>query len=197
MSRMLLSAGRYIQGAGAVREIGIHAARLGGSALLIGGKTALSLCGPDIEASLAGQGISSRQELFRGVSSRQEISRLAAIAAESGADIVIALGGGAAIDAGKAVAYEMKAPVIVVPTTVASDAPCSSGERPPSPSAAPTLRQALPNKGFPAAVNSSAESHRGRRYRVWRRLPPRTGPISSLPWVAAQQSMRARPWRTR
>ena len=84
MSRMLLSTGRYIQGAGAVREIGIHAARLGRSALMIGGKTALSLCGPDIEASLAEQGIPSRQELFSGVSSRKEIGRLAATAAESG-----------------------------------------------------------------------------------------------------------------
>jgi glycerol dehydrogenase len=126
MSRMLLSTGRYIQGAGAVREIGIHAARLGRSALLIGGKTALSLCGPDIKISLAEKGISSRQELFCGTSSRQEIARLATSAAESGADIVIAVGGGAAIDAGKAVAYELKAPVIVVPTTVASDAPCSA-----------------------------------------------------------------------
>ena len=126
MSRMLLSTGRYIQGAGAVREIGIHAARLGGSALLIGGKTALSLCGSDIETSLDEQGISSRRELFHGISSRQEITRLATIAAESGADLVIAVGGGSAIDAGKAVAHEMKAPVIIVPTTVASDAPCSA-----------------------------------------------------------------------
>jgi glycerol dehydrogenase len=123
---MLLSAGRYIQGFGVVREIGIHAARLGRSALLIGGKTALSLCGPDIEASLAEQGIPNRRELFGGVSSRREIARLATAANESGADIVIIVGGGAAIDAGKAVAFELKAPVIVVPTTVASDAPCSA-----------------------------------------------------------------------
>lgn len=126
MSRMLLAAGRYIQGAGAVREIGVHAARLGGNALLIGGKTALSLCGPDIEASLTKEGLSCRQECFRGVSSRLEIDRLAAIATGSGADLVIALGGGAAIDAGKAVAYKLKVPVVVVPTTAASDAPCSA-----------------------------------------------------------------------
>lgn len=126
MSRMLLAAGRYIQGAGAVREIGTHAARLGKSGLLIGGKTALSLCGPDIAASLDEKGLSLRQELFGGVSSRKEITRLAGIASQSGADFVIALGGGSAIDAGKAVAYEMRAPVIVVPTTVASDAPCSA-----------------------------------------------------------------------
>lgn len=126
MSRMLLSAGRYIQGPGAVGEIGTHAKRLGNSALLIGGKTALALCGKAIEESLAAEGISSRRELFQGVSSRNEINRLVAAGGESRADFVIALGGGSALDAGKAVAFELKAPVIVVPTTVASDAPCSA-----------------------------------------------------------------------
>jgi len=126
MSRMLLSPGRYIQGAGAIREIGTHAARVGSSGLVIGGKTALSLCGADIQASLAEQGIGCHQECFQGVSSRAEISRLAAIAASHGADFIVALGGGASIDAGKAVSHAMNVPVIVVPTTVATDGPCSA-----------------------------------------------------------------------
>jgi glycerol dehydrogenase len=126
MSRMLCSPGRYIQGAGAIREIGLHAARLGRSALLVGGKTALALCGPDISASLEAERIACHQECFRGVSTRKEISRLADIAAARQADFIIALGGGAAIDAGKAVSHELKVPVIVVPTIVATDAPCSA-----------------------------------------------------------------------
>lgn len=126
MTRILLSPGRYIQGAGAVKEIGAHAARLGDSALAIGGKTALSICGADIETSLGEKGIACRRELFRGVSSRQEIGRLAEIAASHKANIIIALGGGASIDAGKAVSHEMNLPVIVVPTTAATDAPCSA-----------------------------------------------------------------------
>jgi glycerol dehydrogenase len=40
--------------------------------------------------------------------------------------VIISLGGGASIDAGKAVARELKSPVIVVPTVVATDAPCSA-----------------------------------------------------------------------
>ena len=115
MSRMLLSPGRYVQGAGAIKEIGLHASRIGTCALVIGGKTALSLCGPDILASLAEKGIPCHQECFQGVSSQLEIRRLTGIAAANRVDIIIALGGGAAIDAGKAVSHEMKLPVIVVP----------------------------------------------------------------------------------
>ena len=126
MSRILLSTSRYIQGAGCIRETGVHAARLGKSALVIGGGTALSLCGEVIKTSLAENGIACHHEQFRGVSSRQEISRLAGIAASHGTDMIIALGGGAAIDAGKAVSHELNLPVIVIPTTVATDAPCSA-----------------------------------------------------------------------
>ena len=126
MSRMLLAPGRYVQGVGAIKEIGLHTARIGTSALVIGGKTALSLCGPDILASCAEQGIPCHQECFQGVSSRQEIRRLTEIAAANRADIIIALGGGASIDAGKAVSHEMKVPVIVVPTVISTDAPCSA-----------------------------------------------------------------------
>jgi glycerol dehydrogenase len=126
MSRMLLSPGRYVQGAGAIKEIGIHAERIGTCALVIGGKTALSLCGQDIQDSLAEKGIVCHQECFQGVSSYAEIRRLTGIAAANRVDIIIALGGGASIDAGKAVSHEMNVPVIVVPTVVSTDAPCSA-----------------------------------------------------------------------
>jgi len=126
MSRMLFSPSRYIQGAGTIGEIGVHAARLGSSALLVGGKTALALCGPDIVASLAEHQIVCHQECFRGISSSKEIDRLAEIAVAHRVDFIIALGGGASIDAGKAVSHVLKTPVIVVPTIVATDAPCSA-----------------------------------------------------------------------
>lgn len=47
----------------------------------------------------------SCRESFRGVSSGGEIARLADRGRAFGADLVVALGGGAAIDAGKAVSH--------------------------------------------------------------------------------------------
>lgn len=126
MSRMLLAPGRYIQGVGAINEIGLHAAKLGSMALLTGGKRALSFCDQAIQASLQKNGISCHQENFMGECSDNEINRLIKIGKENGADLVISAGGGKVIDTGKAVAYEMKVPVIIVPTIAATDAPCSA-----------------------------------------------------------------------
>lgn len=119
---MLLAAGRYVQGAGAISEIGLHTSRLGSCALVIGGKTALTLCGTDIQGSCAEHGIPCHLECFQGISSQLEIRRLAGIAAANRIDIIIALGGGASIDAGKAVSHEMKVPVMVAAAIWAADA---------------------------------------------------------------------------
>ena len=126
MSRMLIAPGRYVQGAGAINEIGVHAARMGTKALVTGGKTALSNCGDAIKSSLDANGVGSYQEAFLGECCDKEINRLIGIGKANGADIVITAGGGKVIDTGKAVAHEMKIPVIVVPTIAATDAPCSA-----------------------------------------------------------------------
>lgn len=126
MSRILLAPSRYVQGQGAVKEIGMHAERLGTKALLMGGKRALATAGPGIQASLKEKKIACVQEQFKGESSQKEVDRLVALAKKEGANFVIAAGGGKGIDTGKAVAHFLKVPVIVVPTIAASDAPCSA-----------------------------------------------------------------------
>ncbi len=126
MSRMLLAPSRYIQGGGAIDEIGTHAVRMGTKALLTGGKSALSASGQAIQSSLEKENIGCYQEDFMGECSDKEINRLIDVAKSNGADLVICAGGGKVIDTGKAVAYEMKIPVIVVPTIAATDAPCSA-----------------------------------------------------------------------
>lgn len=126
MSRMLLAPGRYVQGPRATDEIGNHASRLGTKALLMGGKTALSTCASAIEVSLKDKQVNCHQEIFKGECCDSEINRLIEIARNQNADVIIAVGGGKALDTGKAVAHEMRVPVIIVPTIAASDAPCSA-----------------------------------------------------------------------
>jgi len=123
---MFLAPSRYVQGAGAIAEIGIHTARLGTKALVTGGRTALNVCGSTVETSLGNNKVDYHTEVFNGECSDKEISRLVDVAKANGADLVIAAGGGKAIDTGKAVGYEMKVPVIVAPTIAATDAPCSA-----------------------------------------------------------------------
>ena len=126
MSRMFMAPGRYVQGAGAIAEIGIHAARMGTKALFTGGKTALNVCGSMVEASLKDNKVGCRKEVFNGECSDKEIGRLVSLAKANAADLVIAAGGGKVIDTGKAMGYEMKIPVRIAPTIAATDAPCSA-----------------------------------------------------------------------
>jgi glycerol dehydrogenase len=126
MSRMFLAPSRYVQGAGAIAEIGVHAARMGSKALFTGGKTALSVCGSMVEASLRDNKVGCHKEVFNGECSDKEIMRLVRVAKANAADIVIAAGGGKVIDTGKVIGHEMKIPVIIAPTIAATDAPCSA-----------------------------------------------------------------------
>ncbi|MEO5361337.1 MAG: glycerol dehydrogenase [Nitrospirota bacterium] len=126
MTQIFLAPRRYVQGDGAVHEAGIHAARLGAKALLTGGKRALAACAQAIKSSLKEKNIDCCQELFNGECSDSEINRLVALAKKDGADFIIASGGGKVIDTGKVAANLLKVPVMVVPTIVATDAPCSA-----------------------------------------------------------------------
>jgi len=126
MSRVFLAPSRYIQGAGAIAEIGIHAARMGTNALFIGGKTAINVCGSVVEASLKDNKVGCHKDAFNGECSDKEIGRLESVAKAYGADLIIAAGGGKVIDTGKVIGHEMKIPVIIAPTIAATDAPCSA-----------------------------------------------------------------------
>lgn len=126
MSRILISPSRYVQGEGAINEIGVNAARLGTKALFTGGKTALSTIGAAVEESLKKENLGFHREHFNGECSSSEIDRLVEVARKEKCDFVIAAGGGKVIDTGKAVGFYMKIPVVVVPTIAATDAPCSA-----------------------------------------------------------------------
>lgn len=119
------SPGKYIQGAGELKNIGTHVKKMGTNFIIIISKRNKAELGGIIGESLEAAGYTYKFEIFGGECSLEEIDRIAAVGKEAGADAVIAVGGGKAIDTGKAVGVRMDVPVIICPTIASNDAPCS------------------------------------------------------------------------
>jgi glycerol dehydrogenase len=117
---------KYIQGPGTIHQIGDVAAKLGTSALVMADAVVRDLAWPQISESLAGASVDHHFELFSGECCRPEFTRIAEVGRQIKADIVIAVGGGKTLDAGKAAAADFGAEMISVPTIASTDAPVSS-----------------------------------------------------------------------
>ncbi|UFN48401.1 glycerol dehydrogenase [Roseomonas sp. OT10] len=114
----------YLQGPGALREIGPVVAGIARAAALVADAAMLALHGPAVLAALRGAGVAAGGAALRGEVSDAGVAELdAALPAEAGC--VIGLGGGRAIDAAKAVALRRGVPVVTVPTAASNDSPTS------------------------------------------------------------------------
>lgn len=125
-TQIFCAPGRYIQGAGAISEIGAHIAPLGGRVLVAGGRTGLAATRDKREISFREHHIFQIEELFNGETSDAEVARLTKLCKKHSVDMIMASGGGKVIDTVKAAAEDMKVPAIVVPTVASNDAPCSA-----------------------------------------------------------------------
>ena len=117
---------RYIQGAGAIYEIGGFIKPFAGDALVAGGNTGLAVTREGRTSSFEAHGVKQTEIVFSGEPSDREIGRLAETGRSLGCDVIIATGGGKAIDAVKAAAEQLGVPAVVVPTMAGNDAPCSA-----------------------------------------------------------------------
>ncbi|MFS2222687.1 glycerol dehydrogenase [Pantoea sp. B65] len=127
MSRFIFSSpGKYVQGAGVLSELGNYLKTSGKQAFLIADDIVWKIVGTTASESLNAAGLEFSYEAFNGEASRNEIVRITQLARSKGADMVVGLGGGKTLDTVKAVADELKVPVIIVPTTASTDAPCSA-----------------------------------------------------------------------
>ncbi|UWG99052.1 glycerol dehydrogenase [Dehalobacter sp. DCM] len=123
---VFIAPSRYVQGRDAIHEIGDHIYQMGDRALVVGCEFGLGATREGREKSFKKNNIFQVEEVFRGETSDAEIDRLMTVAKENHCNIMIATGGGKAIDAMKAAAANLKLPIIVVPTTASTDAPCSA-----------------------------------------------------------------------
>jgi glycerol dehydrogenase len=125
-SQIFAAPGRYVQGAGAVGELGAHVGILGSRVLAVGGGTGLAATRDGRIRSFRHYGVSQLEEVFRGETSDTEIGRLVSLARQNGCDVLLASGGGKSIDAVKAAAEDLGVPAVIVPTVASNDAPCSA-----------------------------------------------------------------------
>ncbi|TKI05129.1 glycerol dehydrogenase [Martelella alba] len=120
------SPGKYVQGRGVLDALGKYLSPLGGKALLIADDIVWEITGQRVKTSLDHAGVGAHRERFKGEASANEITRLADIARSDECDIIAGLGGGKTLDTAKAVANELKQPVVIIPTVASTDAPCSA-----------------------------------------------------------------------
>ncbi|NVK06708.1 MAG: glycerol dehydrogenase [Marivivens sp.] len=119
------SPSRYVQGPGAIHWLGPAIAGLGDRALVVSDATVWSLLSKEIEKALNAQNIEVVFLEFSGDLLEQTAHQIAAQVRSEVGDVVLALGGGRAIDTGKALSELLNRPVVTVPTAASTDAPTS------------------------------------------------------------------------
>lgn len=126
MAKILISPGKYVQGAGEMKKLGTYAAGYGKKALILISAGGLKRIGKLIEESFDNADCDYVFDNFNGECSKVEIERLKGVMKENGCDLIIGVGGGKIFDTAKAVAYYLSTPVVICPTIASTDAPCSA-----------------------------------------------------------------------
>ena len=98
------TAQRIIFGAGAFDQLAKVAAEFGACVLLVTTPSALAAGGPAERLQAQGQGLAVTVHAVSGEPTVESVQAAVAAARQAGAEVVVALGGGSALDTGKAVA---------------------------------------------------------------------------------------------
>ena len=123
--RLMRAPQKYVQGKDSLLQFHEQMKDLGDKWLFVCSNSGYKMCHDKIEKSFEGSCDVRRYEIFSGISSTGEIERMRKIVREDGLNVVVGVGGGSAIDTAKATAYYEKLPVVIIPTVVATDAPCT------------------------------------------------------------------------
>ena len=116
-----LGGGRYIQSEKAAGLLGVELKRYGSKrAFILGGHTALSIASPRFEVGIRAEGIDFFTEEFQGHCTLKKCAAIRERAEKYGADMIVGVGGGKALDTAKLVADDMGLGVITVPTSAAT-----------------------------------------------------------------------------
>lgn len=121
-----ISPRRYAQGAGALAEAGTLIGPLGEHAFVLYDRAMRDLWAGQLRPALAVNCVSVCGAEGTAEGTATEIDRIARAARVTRADIVIGMGGGMVIDIAKAVADDLNAALVIIPTLASSGAPVSA-----------------------------------------------------------------------
>lgn len=116
---------QYINRKGSLRESGKFISQWGERCLISSGETAWQEAGDQIEESLSDYEVPYDLVHFTGECCDQNVERMVDEAKDSGADLIVGVGGGKSLDAAKAAAEFLELPVVTVPTIAATCAATS------------------------------------------------------------------------
>ena len=116
---------KYVQGRDALLKFLDEAGYMGKRWLFVCSNSGYKACHEKLETSFGDTDNYRRYEIFGGISSNGEIAKMKKIVEEDNIDVVVAVGGGSAIDTAKATAYYTGKHIVILPTVVATDAPCT------------------------------------------------------------------------
>ncbi|MGM0214683.1 glycerol dehydrogenase [Enterococcus sp. AZ109] len=126
MEKIFASPSRYVQGKGMLKNGMKYIKALGSNVLIITDEDVWEIVGEELFETMKNEDMKPVKEIFGGEASEDEIERIGKKAEDEDVEVIVALGGGKAIDTGKAVADDFKLPIAVLPTVASTDAPTSS-----------------------------------------------------------------------
>lgn len=120
------SPSRYIQGPGELGRLPRHSLVLGARAFAVIDEFFFEELTRQLTTIYQKNNAVFTSVLYRGEITKSSIAEKASLARKSEAEVIIGIGGGKTLDTAKAVASQMRLPLIIVPTSASTDAPTSA-----------------------------------------------------------------------
>ncbi|MEM1251272.1 MAG: iron-containing alcohol dehydrogenase family protein [Cyanobacteria bacterium P01_H01_bin.21] len=118
LSTLMVAPAQVVRGSGILSECGPLIAKLGQRPLVVGGNRTLESAAPFLDQMLSNLNVA--QASYRTDCCETSLTQLHQSVSDHSADLIIGVGGGKALDTAKLLAYQMKLPVVTIPTSAAT-----------------------------------------------------------------------------